>query len=153
MEHMDFTDIENFIPQEEPAIQIGPISIWIKGISIKSDNPDQIVLGAPFLYKTAKVRIYSAGSNIMGFELIRITKDLSDLYEDTRARVTEINFDNAEFMIKLSKDAAGRIEVKTTYWAWGNEGSGNLVFKDRIDQTYLPNIIRQVNAAQSFLGG
>lgn len=151
MEHMDFTDIENFIPEAEPSIQIGPISIWIKGVDVPSDNLDQVVLSSPFLYKTAKVRIYSAGSQIMGFELTKIAKNLAELYDSTGDKVTEINFDQAEFRIKLTKNIAGNIEMETTYWAWGNAGSGNLIFNDKIDQTYLPNIIKQVKAAQGFL--
>lgn len=76
------------------------------------------------------------------FDLKKFLKDLIGMYEKINIEQTvELASYESEFHLKLINNL-GQIKIDIKYSSWLQNGS--LEFEDRIDQSYLPKIIRDL---------
>lgn len=139
------------IPKTDPTIQIGPISIWVTDVTVaesKHTPYNYVLFGAHFLFKTPTISIFSPRKGVFVYELIKLKEGLSDMYKKISDKSADIQFCESEFDLKLSENSRGQIGIKITYRPWGAV-SGSLEFdvhELRMDQSYLPKTIKQIEA-------
>jgi hypothetical protein len=154
---MNLIELEKQIPQSKPNIQIGSLSIWVLKIDVQNDNPDHIILRTPFLFQTSKVAAFSPNSQIKGFELKNLEKELMNMQANLGTEKTVMaQFEESEFSVVFKSNIQNQIELEIIYRTWGHAGYGKLEFKDsnytpeqrylKIDQTNLQKIINDIHA-------
>jgi hypothetical protein len=136
-----FIEIKNRIPEDEPDLKIGPLSLWISGYTTvnQKEQGDWAYLQTPALLNMENIAIFSEGSDTPIFGFKAFLNGLIVMYDTiSKNQIVEFASDNSEFHLKLTNDL-GQIKIDITYYAWAHKGS--LEFEDRIDQSYLPKII------------
>jgi hypothetical protein len=139
-----FIEIQNRIPESEPDLKIGPLSLWISGYTTvnQKEQGDWAYLQTPTLLNTGNIAIFSYMSDTPIFGFKAFLNGLILMYDTiSKSQIVEFASDNSEFHLKLTNDL-GQIKIDITYYAWAHNGS--LEFEDRIDQSYLPKIIKDL---------
>ncbi len=143
---MYFSDIEDEIPEGNPSIQIGPLSIWISGFTVNDQAYAYSVLNAPFLLKIRQVVVFSPESEIFAYELKNLKEGFVDMHKNAgTGRSFEVTFMASEFDIKFTSNQLGHIKTEIKY---SSRDEGYLRSEYNMDQSYLPEIIKAVNSVQ-----
>ena len=146
---MNFKDLELEIPQTNPRIQIGPLSIWIFGFTIFDHAYGYSTLGGSCLLKTDRIMVFSPSCDVLAYELKKLKEGLVSMYEKAGTPQSfESDFLESEFGIKFASDQLGHIEIIINYHSWAEGTEGKLEVTDIIDQSYLPEIIKAINSIQ-----
>lgn len=143
-----FDVILSRIPNDEPDLKIGALSIWVIGYTYinQKGQGDNAYLNTPTLLTTEDMVIFSKQSDTAIFNFKRFLKALLFAYENTTvAHVIEFASDNSQFHIKLTSDGFGKIRVNIKYYQWGHH-NGSLDFEEHIDQSYLQKMMNEVRA-------
>ncbi len=141
LQYYMFIEIQNRIPESEPDLKIGPLSLWISGYTTvdQKEQGDWTYLQTPTLLNAGNIAIFSGMSDTPLFDLRKFLKDLIGMYEKINIDQTvELASCESEFHLKLTNNL-GQIKIDIKYFSWSQNGS--LEFEDRIDQSYLPKII------------
>ena len=139
-----FIEIKNRIPEREPDLKIGPLSLWISGYTTvnQKEKGDWAYLQTPVLLNMESIAIFSEGSDTPIFGFKAFLNGLILMYDTiSKNQIVEFASDNSEFHLKLTNDL-GQIKIEIIYYSLAHNGS--LEFEDRIDQSYLPKIIRDL---------
>jgi len=143
-----FDAILSRIPNDEPDLKIGALSIWVIGYTYinQKGQGDNTYLNTPTLLITEDMVIFSKRSDTAIFNFKRFLKDLLFAYENVAiAHVFEFASDNSQFHIKLTSGGFGQIRVNIKYYQWGHH-NGSLDFEETIDQSYLPKMMNEVRS-------
>ena len=145
---MNFKELEELIPQTEPDMQIGPVSLWVNEVVVDNETPDWIVVRTPFLLQGSKVVAFSPNSETKMFEFRNLWRELKNMYEKVGSEEITVDapFEESEFGLKLTSNLQGQIEMDILYRSWAHAGYGRLEFKEKIDQSYLPPIISKLES-------
>jgi hypothetical protein len=137
-----FNELQRQIPEGEPDLKIGPLSLWISGYTYinQTDQGHMAYLKTPTLLDTENIIVFSGMSETPVFCIKDFLENLALMYGAISVeQVVEFASNDSEFSVKLTNNNLGQIKVDITYYAWHQ--SGSLQFESRIDQSYLPRII------------
>ena len=139
-----FEKLQSRIPPGEPDLKIGRLSLWVPGYTwINQVNQgDYAYLKTPTLLEAENIIFFSAGSETPGFTFKKFLTDITVMYDTISIeQVAELASDESEFSLKLTNDL-GQIAIDIEYRGWSLDG--RFEFKDKIDQSYLPEIIKDL---------
>ncbi|MDP9077883.1 MAG: hypothetical protein M3O71_10700 [Bacteroidota bacterium] len=139
-----FKKLQNQIPNTEPDLQIGPLSLWVSGYTYinQAGQGDLAYLKTPILLETENVAVFSGMSETPVFCIREVLNGLVTMYETISIKqIVKFESNDSEFSLELKNDF-GQIKLFIEYNSWVH--SGSLEFEDKIDQSYLPKIIRDL---------
>jgi hypothetical protein len=139
-----FNKIQHQIPNVDPDLKIGSLYLWITGYT--ADNQigqgDMAYLKAPTLLDSENMVIFSPISETPLFSIRKLLNDLVNVYNNIEIQQAfEFEPVDSEFSLSL-KNNFGQILLVIRYNSWSH--NTNLEFEERIDQSYLPAIIRDL---------
>jgi len=139
-----FKNLQNQIPNIEPALQIGPLLLWVSGYTFINQigQGDLAYLQTPILLDTENMAIFSGMSQTPVFCIRKLLNELVIMYETIgNKQLVKFESGDSEFSLELENNF-GQIGLTIKYYSWLH--SGSLEFEDEIDQSYLPKIIRDL---------
>jgi hypothetical protein len=139
-----FDKLQNRIPEGEPDLEIGPLSVWVPGYTYVNqvNQGDYAYLATPTLLETENIILFSAGSETPVFTFKKFLTDITVMYDRISIKqMAEFSSHDSEFSLKLTNDL-GQIAIAIEYHGWSVDGKCE--FKDKIDQSYLPKIIKEL---------
>ena len=94
------------------------------------------------------VTIFSPRSDIKIFELKDFCRGLKKMLNDIGSKEASLDarFEESQFGLTLSSNLQGQIKIEVIYRSWGEQDGGQLKFSDQIDQSYLPQIIKELES-------
>jgi hypothetical protein len=132
-------------PSREPDLKIGSIAVTVLGRPYPdADHPfDQDMLNCLVTGATARVSIKIEDTGIRSYAIDCFMRDLMAVYE---ALTGEAVLDGSDLGLVLSvrPTAIGHIEVRSEFWP--EEGWDAVTLIETLDQSYLPDIIKQCRA-------
>ncbi|HYF31697.1 MAG TPA: hypothetical protein VD993_11320 [Chitinophagaceae bacterium] len=132
------------IPTRTSDLVIGSLSAWNEGLADENQRGlgDLSYFSIPMLLEAQNLTIYSPSSDLSLGEIKQLRGMLENIYA-ARVAAGDFNPGNSEFSLHFVRNELGHIELMIKYHSW--EHNGALEFTEKIDQSYLPTIIGQLD--------